>query len=377
MRTSFPHLAALAAAALLAACGDDEKPPPPPACGDLTASALAPGVWRWFPIAGSVCSDGSQTGIGIEKGTSSDVLVFLNGGGACWDYLTCFLAGVATPGPFGAAEFAALIADARAGSVLDRSAPGNPYKDFTFVFVPYCTGDVHSGATVRSYPGAPRPWYHHGRVNVSKAFECLTPALDAPSKVVVAGSSAGGFGSLLAFTKAKAAWPSAKGYLVDDSGPPLANIPTTTIATWVAAWDLGTVVADVCGVACAGVLQGDPPNLAPVIPELAKKYPDDRFALMSSLHDDVIRGFFGTFTLTPPYVTQMSTTDFEAGLRSLAADIEDDAPPGETHAFLVAGTTHPMLDQPGSYTSEGVTLFEWLRRQVEDDPAWSSAIPPP
>ncbi len=366
MRPSLPRLTALAAAALLAACGDDPPPPPP-----LT--------WAWVPIEGSMCSDGSQTGIGIETGpgASPNVLVFLDGGGACWDYLTCWVANTAPRRSFGAATLDERIREARAGSVLDRDAPGNPYKDFTFVFVPYCTGDVHSGARSPTYVPATAEWHHNGRVNVSKAFEHLAIALPPPAKVVVSGSSAGGFGSLLAFKKAKAAWPTAKGYLVDDSGPPLANIPTLTIGLWVASWDLATVVLDVCGDACGDIFN---PTLAPVIPALAATYPGDRFALLSSTRDDVIRGFFGEFTTTFPYVQQMDAQEFEASLRALANDIEDDSPetpPGETHVFIVPGTTHPMLDRPGNFTSEGVTLFEWLRRQVEDDPAWSAAIPPP
>jgi hypothetical protein len=35
-----------------------------------------------------------------------------------------------------------------------------------------------------------------------------------------------------------------------------------------------------------------------------------------------------------------------------------------------------MLDRPAAFTSEGVPLLEWLRRMVEDDPGWASAIPP-
>jgi hypothetical protein len=345
-------------------------------CGD-DAEELPALTWTWVPIEGAVCSDGSLTGIGIERGTgtSPDVLVFLDGGGACWDALTCFppagIPQLAKPGPFGETELDATIRDRRPGSVLDRSAPGNPYKDFTFVFVPYCTGDVHAGATVQSYPFAPRAWHHKGRVNVSKAFEYLATAIDAPAKVVVSGASAGGFGSLLAFKKAKAAWPLARGYLVDDSGPPLEDIPTLTVAAWVLAWDLGTVVADVCGSACATL----PPTLAPLIPALAEAYPTDRFALLSSTQDEVIRAFFGDVTT----LTAMPAPTFEASLRELAAAIEDDTPetpPGETHAFIVAGTTHPLLDRPGEFTSGGVSLFEWLRRQVEDDPAWAAAIPP-
>jgi hypothetical protein len=353
---------ALALLLALAACGSDSPPLPP-----LT--------WTWVPVAGSVCSDGSSTGIGVERaaGASPNVLVFLDGGGACWDYVTCWQLHTSSSGPFGAAELDARIRDRRAGSILDRDLPGNPYKDYTFVFVPYCTGDVHSGATSPTYFPSGRPWYHHGRVNVSKAFELLATAADvpAPAKVVVSGASAGGFGSLLAFKKAKAAWPGAKAYLVDDSGPPLANIPEATLAAWQLAWDLGTVVADVCGAACATL----PPTLAPVIPALAAAYPADRFALLSSTQDEVIRAFFGD----PTTFAAMPAQTFEAALRDLAAAIEDDtpdSPPGETHAFVVAGTTHPMLDKPAGFTAGGVPLLEWLRRQVEDDPAWAKAIAP-
>jgi hypothetical protein len=359
MRHRLAPLAALAAATLAAGCGDDAEEP-----------SLPPLVWTFVPIDGSVCSDGSPTGIGIERGVgdSPNLLVFLDGGGACWETLTCFTFGTAKPGPFGEAQLAARIRDERAGSVLDRAAPGNPYRDFTFVFVPYCTGDVHAGDRAQDYLGAPRRWLHKGRVNLANAFAHLPGALETPSKVVVAGASAGGFGSMLAFDMAKRAWPSAKAYLVDDSGPPLANVPTATRLAWNAAWDLGTAVTAVCGTACES-------SLAPLIPALAAKYPADRFALLSSTQDEVIRGFFGD----PLTLSLMPGPTFEAALRALAAAIEDDTPatpPGETHAFVVAGTTHPMLDRPGQFASQGTPLFEWLRQQVEDDPAWAAKLPP-
>jgi len=359
MRKTLARLAAVAAAALFAACGhDDEK------------TTLPPLVWTWVPLEGSVCSDGSPTGIGIEPGPgrSTNVLVFLTGGGACWETLTCFTFQTAAPGPYGKAQLDADIPRLTPGTIFDRSAPGNPYKDFTFVFVPYCTGDVHAGDRAQDYAGAPRRWFHKGRVNLGNAFAYLPTAIDAPPKVVVAGSSAGGFGSLLAFEMAKAAWPASKAYLVDDSGPPLANIPELTRLAWNAAWDLGTAVNAVCGAACAT-------SLAPIIPALATRHPTDRFALLSSTRDDVIRGFFGD----PLTLTQMPAPTFEAALRDLAAAIEDDTPetpPGETHAFIVAGATHPMLDRPGSFSSAGTSLFEWLGQQVEDDPAWAAKIPP-
>src|SRR4051794_25698091 len=59
------------------------------------------GTWTWVDFPDSYCDDGSHTGIGIKKTDSKNLLVFMNGGGACWDYLTCFQLNTAVKGPFG------------------------------------------------------------------------------------------------------------------------------------------------------------------------------------------------------------------------------------------------------------------------------------
>lgn len=339
----------LAAGLSLAACGGEDPLPPP--------------SFTWVPLPGAVCSDGSGTGIGVEPGPgpSPDVLVFLNGGGACWDAITCYVLQAAEPGPYGAAELEADLRARRAGSLLDRSAPGNPYADFTFVFVPYCTGDVHAGNAVGTYvPG--RSWHHSGAANLAAAFGWISSELPAPSRVVVAGSSAGGFGALFAFDLARQAWPDAKGYLVDDSGPPLAEIPQATVDAWYQAWNLGEVVTPLCGAGCQQ-------DLSLAFGALAVKYPADRLALLSSTRDEVMRVYFGDLST----FTSMSEGVFEGGIRGLAASLEG---LGTAHAFLVAGTSHTMLGSPAGFSSDGVALFEWLRRQVDDDPDWAPAIPP-
>ncbi len=372
MRPTLLRLAALALVATLAACGGSKKSTPP-----LT--------WTWVPVSGAVCADGSPTGIAIEASPKpdADVVVFLNGGGACWDLFTCFPQTVVptfttqftTPGPFGEAQMNALVPQFVPGSIFDRSIASNPYKDFTFVFVPYCTGDVHSGDRTQRFTGAPSDWRFKGRVNLAADFDWLAANLGyAPAKVVVSGFSAGGFGSLLAYSMARAKWPSAKGYLVDDSGPPLSNIPTDEIAAWDLAWNLGGAVGPLCGALdCMG-------NLSRLFPALQAAYPDDRLALLSSTQDLTIRSFFG-ITSSPPSVQPMDATFFEGALRALAggppAGIEDATPPGETHAFLVVGTSHTMLGHPDAFHApDGRSLFDWLGQQVNDDGAWSAAIPP-
>lgn len=353
------RLLVASAAALASACGGEETVVTPPF------------TWRWIEVAGTACSDGSVTGIGVEEGPSRDVVLFLDGGGACWDFATCWQYGTAAQGsgPFGFAQFDPEVRSLVPGSLFDRTAAGNPYKDFTFVFVPYCTGDVHAGDTQRVYSPAAAAWHHRGRANLAADLVWLGANLPAPSRVVVTGSSAGGFGALLAFDLAKKTWAGAKGYLVDDSGPPLREIPQSSVYAWYASWDLAPVLDPLCGTACKQ-------DLSLTFTSLRARYPDDRLALLSSTQDSTMRWFYADLSAFPP--TQMPAMTYENGVRALAAAIEDDstAPPGETHAFVVAGTSHTMLGNPGGFSSQGMSLWSWLGQQVGDDPAWAAKMPP-
>ena len=88
----------LIALSLLAACSP-AKPP-------LGALINAPQTtWTWVDFPDSACSDGSTTGIGISPSSSTNLVIFLEGGGACGDYATCYVNHFAVLGPFGQAEF--------------------------------------------------------------------------------------------------------------------------------------------------------------------------------------------------------------------------------------------------------------------------------
>jgi hypothetical protein len=344
------NLVVLAALALLSACGGSSSSGGSGGSGGVD---LPKGTWTWVDVSGAVCSDGSGTGIGVNRGDSDQVVFFLDGGGACWDTLTCFTLHAADPGPFGRTEFEARIGKVLPGSIFDRTLPGNPYANATLVFVPYCTGDVHAGDAVQSYPGAPRPWHHKGRPNLVAAVGFVAGALPSPSKVVVSGSSAGGFGSLFAFDLVRQQWPASRGYLVDDSGPPLVGDDFDPVlrAAWFASWRLDLTLLPLCP-GCAH-------DLSQLFPTLAGKYPADRLGLLSSRQDLVIR----TYVLLGP-------AEFEAALLRLVDEVMTPIP--TAGAFLVPGASHTMLGHPNDFTAGDVNLVEWLRRQVEDDPSWKT-----
>lgn len=347
-------LAAGLAAALGLACGGDGGPAAPAAA----PIAVPAGVWSWVDIPDSACDDGSPTGLGVNPGSGPDLLVFLDGGGACWDYLTCYVLNTASRGPFGAAELARREVSA-AGSVLDRALPGNPYADATLVFVPYCTGDVHGGDRVTTYDdglGHARAYHHVGQANLRAYLARLAATWPAPRRVILAGSSAGGFGAVLGYDAVRRTWPDAQGVLVDDSGPPLeaGAIPQARLDAWFARWGLGDVLDPLCGQACRT-------DLSAGLTALSARYPADRLALLSSLQDAVISAYLGILP-----------GQLQTDLLALAADVFPRAP--NARYFYVSGVSHTMLGRPASF-AQGDTLLAWLGLQLAGDPAWASRRP--
>ncbi len=316
-------------------------------------------VWTWVDFADSACDDGTATGIGVNLTGSRNVLVYLNGGGACWDYTSCYIQNLAVHGPFGKPQFDAFAGGFGNGTIFDRHLAGNPFADWNFVFLPYCTGDLHGGDNVATYQSGPtvRMYHHVGHSNVLAFLRRLGPTFPTIDRMVVSGASAGGFGAVLNFAVFRDRWPAGKMYLLDDSGPFLetGGIPPALVTAWFANWHLGDVTDPLCGVACRT-------DLSRLMPALVSGYRADRMALLSSVQDDVVRAYF-----------QLSAAGFQADLLQMAADRLD--PTTTFRYFFVAGASHTMVGAPAAFSQDGVTLLDWIGQQVSDDPGWVSVKP--
>jgi hypothetical protein len=393
------RLVVVALVAAAVGCGDESESEPggdggPPPLGapisrtEGTAITGATG-WTWIPFEDARCTDAvaqpsgtyqfgsSTTGLALSWGSpaSTDLVVFLQGGGACWDFFTCggapdLVPKTASSGPFGPEEFARDIYERYPRSWVRRENLPESLRDATIVFVPYCTGDVHSGDAVATYasPIAGRAsitWHHVGHANVLAFLQRLGATFADVTRLVVAGSSAGGFGALSNYPDVRRYWPDAKAYLVDDSGPPLVGdaIPATSRDAWYARWNMGASLEGFCP-ECRTDLSA--------ARELGERYPQDRIALLSHLQDATIRGFFGTFTVLPtPAFTPMPADRFEAELRLLGASVLD---PSTTNGryFFTAGDGHPTLEDPTVVTTPGPGLEAWLELMLTDSAGWES-----
>ena len=96
-------------------------------------------------------------------------------------------------------------------------------QGWNIVYVPYCTGDVHTGNKVNVYddaqPDAPTTYYHRGIVNGNALANWLAANLSRPSKLLVTGFSAGGAGATANYDVLRRALRPTKSSLLADSGP--------------------------------------------------------------------------------------------------------------------------------------------------------------
>ncbi|MGH6951956.1 MAG: pectin acetylesterase-family hydrolase, partial [Vitreimonas sp.] len=123
-----------------------------------------------------------------RRGTENGLVIYFDGGGACWDDITCAVPLLASSrnanDGFYKAELLPGDDPNRMRGIFDLANPANPVRNWSFVFVPYCTGDVHSGANAAHYrdpdTGEPYTIAHKGADNFRVVLEWIRANFDAP-----------------------------------------------------------------------------------------------------------------------------------------------------------------------------------------------------
>ncbi|MFU8765421.1 MAG: pectin acetylesterase-family hydrolase [Haliea sp.] len=162
----------------------------------LTATAADRGWETIAPGGDTLCATGTPFNFHVRPADPEKVMIFFNGGGACWSAETCDVAGKPSYRPFASAEAGNDPRNHDGAFALDN--PENPFRDWSQVFVSYCTGDVHLGAAEASYTradGTDFKIHHRGWANSMAALDYLFTHFTTPTRVVVAGGSAGALSS--------------------------------------------------------------------------------------------------------------------------------------------------------------------------------------
>ena len=299
----------------------------------------------------------------FQQGTTDDLVVFFDGGGACWDDETCskprLSAGTSVfEGGRSATLYKAMILasddPAKMSGLFDAGDPRNPVRAWSKIFVPYCTGDVHSGSNTASYTdpktGQPFKVEHRGRDNAQVVRQWIRKNVDKPARILVTGSSAGSYGAAMHFGDFRGLFPRARAYYLGDAGM---GVTTPAFAgprdgNWGYRLPSGVFGAD-----AARLADGE------VVARLAARFPSDRFAQYTTARDSIQVGFYGQ---------QGGPRTENAWTDKMLRELAERQQTPNFRAYVADGTAHTILRAPAFYTerSGGAPFAEWLGALLGD-----------
>ncbi len=246
-------------------------------------------AWTWVPVPEAKCRGGGSAGFGVRiNPASTKLVIYLQQGGACFNVATCGQ----NASSFSSAKFDSWKTSVGQSGLFDPTNAENAVKDWSFVFVPYCTGDVHAGnATGIDVPGGPTAQSFVGYANIGHYLKRVVPTFQSATEVLLTGDSAGGFGAHYNYDRVAQAFCPTPVALVDDSGPimPDQYLAPCLQKRWRALWNLDSSLPAFCN-DCSNADGG---GLVNAYNAVGQKYPKAHLGVISSDKDSVISMFYG------------------------------------------------------------------------------------
>lgn len=308
--------------------------------------AFAEDAWETITPGGETsCALGTPYSFHARHADPEKLVVFFNGGGACWAGQTCDPAVEPTTYYVPSAQMGHNDPRNHRG-IFDLDNPANPVGEWSMIFVSYCTGDVHLGETDKTYEkpdGHEITIRHRGHVNAHAALAWMKENIGNAKQVLVAGSSAGAIAAPVYAGVVSKIYPDAS---VQQLGDGAGGYSSPEIGGLLANWGVTDIL----------------PSWLPLDPEsvtsfnalyegAATAFPEISFAQYDAAHDRVQIGF--------QQALQGGTALHEQIVANRAALSE--AIPGFA-SFTAGGAEHTILRAPYlySYSANGTSFVEWL-----------------
>lgn len=317
-----------------------------------------------------------------RKGKSRNLVVYFEGGGACWSDLTCTFPGDGSgPGTgFYTPAIPAGSGPAQLDGIFNLERDDNPVKDWDMVYVPYCTADLHAGSAVQRYanvgaPGLPGRFdiRHKGFDNTMVVLDWVRRNLDAPRNVLVAGSSAGGYGATINFAWVRKLYPDAKVNVLADASQGITTPafdtggPRVGRGSWntqMPPWGTGIDPASIPG-----------PQLMHVA---AQAHPEVRAAQFTTVLDQVQMEFYGVMRGCFSLDGSCATVPLDWYTQMVTGVLTDRATLPNYRHYVAAGSYHTVLTGPEFYAerSAGIALKQWLDAMLSGGSRWRNVACP-
>lgn len=311
------------------------------------------GTWIAVEPGGdTVCSRGTEYRFFARGGDPSRVIIDFQGGGACWNDSTCSVAGALFNDAVGElGDFTSLLDNGVIGGILSDSAD-NPFRDYTIVHIPYCTGDIHWGDSRVEYSSTAIE--HRGFVNASAALAWVYSRYPNAQRILVSGCSAGAYGAALHSAYVADHYDDARIAVLADSGAGV--ITSTFLQDSLPNWNAEPAMPSFIEGLQRPLAELSLPDL---YVEIGKHFPAMRMA-QTSTQFDADQTFF--------YVAMGGAAgDWSPQFRASLAAIESESP--NFRAYVPPGSVHCATIYPYFFQREvnGVRLADWTRQLAEDD----------
>lgn len=299
--------------------------------------------------AGPTCLYGSPFHVSVRDVGSDDLLIYLQGGGACWSDI-CAANETASLGilPIG---------------WTDADAERNPpLAGFNVLFVSYCDGSVFSGDNVVLASDGSVERRHRGLANLSAALDIARERFPEPRRLVLAGSSAGGYGTILGTVVTRLAYPHTPLFVMNDAGPGVTNPDDPSLMKGATEeWQAMKFVPE----SCVGCVESG--QLTSVVDWALTHDPSLRVASFCALEDAIIGNVF--LGMTGPV--------FEKVLLTETAKVHA-SHPDRYQRFFWAGGAHTAL-LAGYYELEikDTKLLDFVQGMLDGSPVWTDLVAAP
>jgi len=335
--------------------------------------------------AGPICIAGTPYSVFTRKRNPAKLLIMLQGGGACWqDFYNCnVLSEDQEPPP------------PQVG-IWDDESGLNPVDNWSVVYLPYCDGSVFTGdndvfdlswqafieAALELQPGTgPVIRFHRGLRNVTAGIDLAKEMFPRASRILVAGSSAGGVGAT-AFAPflARMAYGNNKKLMIfNDAGPVAINLADSgAVATRAADWLFGQFYPQSC--VESGLCDATGQGTGLIKWRLANDS-TIREAFYSTDFDTTNRFFMNLLPTVPPgdpafelqfLLTGLAYRSLIIGEHGAIHDLFPDRYKRFIRAFRVS---HTALQTGDFYEfADGVPLYDWLSDFLVPRPSWTDIV---
>lgn len=307
------------------------------------------------PGGETICSQGTPYSFFFHPGNREKLLVFFQGGGACWNPVNCNLAADPTYDPMvdstdnpGNAKLRWYGYD----GIFDLENAANPFRDYSILWIPYCTGDTHLGDQDYTYSSNDTSFVirHRGFTNSMASLNWVMERILNPEMVFVTGVSAGSVASPVYTAILADHYPDARiTHMGDCSGAYRGEEVRTTLDRW--------------GVATAlEAAQVEDPDSAgdfnEVITLIARQYPDVTFSQYNSAFDEVQSYFLALLGESPD--------SMHSYLQGNMARLEADLP--NYRYYVDTGKHHVILARPEFYTTGigDIPFRDWVDQLAQE-----------